>query len=188
MEPSAPTTKSASSSALTACGERDAGTVGVEVVHFDVLDLEPQVATGVQPRGDEVLHDLLLAVDDDRAAGQLGEVDAVPRAVETQLGALVRHALGVHPLADAGLAQRFGGAVLEHAGAHARLDVRAVAPLEHDRLDALQVQQLGQQQPGRPGADDRHLGPHLSSLLHACPARAYASAERKGDVGGRTDA
>ena len=64
--------------------------------------------------------------------------------------------------AEPGLAQRLDGAVLEHAGTHPVLDVVAIARLEHHRLDALQVQQVRQQQPGRSGTDDRHLGAHLS--------------------------
>ena len=79
---------------------------------------------------------------------------------EAQFGAFVRQPLGVHPLADAGLAQRLRGAVLEHAGPDALLDVAAVAALEHHRVDALQVQQLREQQAGWAGADDGDLGPH----------------------------
>ena len=72
----------------------------------------------------------------------------------------MRHPFGIHPLADTGLAQRLDRAVLEHAGAHPCLDVGAVATFQHDRLDALQVQQLRQHEAGRSGADDRHLGAH----------------------------
>src|SRR5829696_2549642 len=45
--------------------------VGLEAVHRDVVCLEDQRATRLDPRGDEVLHDLLLPVNRDRpAAGE----------------------------------------------------------------------------------------------------------------------
>ena len=61
--------------------------------------------------------------------------------------------------------QQVDGALLEHAGAHALLDVLAAAVLEHDRLDAAQVQQVREQQPGGAGADDADLRPLLHSVL-----------------------
>jgi hypothetical protein len=124
----------------------------------DVLDLEQQRLAGRAPRRDQVLHDLLLAVDHDRAADQLLEVDPVPLAVVAQLDPLVDRALAVHPLADARLAQGVHRALLEHAGAHALDHVLLVAVLEHDRLDPVQVQEMREQQAGRAGADDADLG------------------------------
>ena len=61
------------------------------------------------------------------------------------------------PLADAGLGQQVDRALLQHAGAHAVLDVVAVAALEDDRVDAGEMQQMRQQQARRTGADDAHL-------------------------------
>ena len=93
----------------------------------------------------------------------------MPAPVEAQLEAVVDEALAVQALGDAGLVEQVDGRLLEHAGAHARLDVLARARLEHDRLDALQVQQVGQQQPGRAGPHDPDLG------VHHPPASASAS-------------
>ena len=39
-------------------------------------------------------------------------------------------------------------------GAHALAHVLLAAVLEHDRLDALEVQEVSEQQPGGAGADD----------------------------------
>ncbi len=65
--------------------------------------------------------------------------------------------LAVHSLADARFAQQLGRPLLEHAGADPRLDVLTAARLEHDRVDAVALQQLAEQQTGRTGTDDRHL-------------------------------
>ena len=59
--------------------------------------------------------------------------------------------------------EQVDGALLQHAGPHALLDVLAGAAFEHDRLDALAGQEVGEHQPGRPGPDDGDLGPHQGS-------------------------
>src|SRR5262249_26273885 len=73
-------------------------------------------------------------------------------------------ALAVHPLAALRLAHQLGEAVLQHAGADAREHVVAAVFLEHDVVDALEVQELGQQQPRRPAADDADLNLHCDLL------------------------
>ena len=54
----------------------------------------------------------------------------------------------VHAVADAGRIQQIDGDLLQHAGADAGRDIVAVAPLEHDAVDAGHVQQLAEQQAG----------------------------------------
>ena len=125
--------------------EADAGRVGVDVVHADVVDLEQQLGARRQPRLDEVADHLLLAVDGDRGtAGQLRQRDPVPDAVEAQLEPLVHEPLAVQALAQPGGPQQVDGALLEHPGAHALLDVGAAARLEHDGLDPLRGEQVAE--------------------------------------------
>jgi hypothetical protein len=133
----------------------------IEAVHRHVVDLEQEREPRVEPRGDQVLHDLRLAVDDDRAAGQLLHRHVVPLAAELEVDAPVDDPVGVHPRAHAGVPQQVGGALLEHAGADALLDVLAAAALEDDRLDPLAGEQLRERQAGGPGADDADLRAHL---------------------------
>ena len=90
-------------------------------------------------------------------------------AAEAQLDALVDHPLAVQALRHAGLIEQVDGALLEHAGAHAPLDVVARAQLEHDGVDPAQLEQAGEDEPGRPGSDDRDLGLH-----HASPSNRTA--------------
>ena len=71
-------------------------------------------------------------------------------------------AFGVHARAEPDLIHQVHRRLLEHAGADALLDVLAVAPLDHHRLDAPQLQQPGEHQPGGSASDDRHLGTHTS--------------------------
>ena len=95
-----------------------------------------------EPRGDQILHHLVLAVDGDRAtAGELAQRDAVALALELQVDAVVDEPFAVHPLADAERAQQIDRSLLEHAGAQSALDVRAVATLDDDRVDAVACEQ-----------------------------------------------
>ena len=86
----------------------------------------------------------------------------MPLAAELQLDAVVDDALALQPLARARLGQQVDRGLLEHAGPDAVLDVVAAARLDHDRLDALHTQDLGQRQPRWARADDADLGAHLA--------------------------
>ena len=153
-------------------------------MHADVLDLELQRAAGVEPRADQVLDHLLLAVDRDRAAaGERREVDPVAAAVEPQLDPVVHEALALHPLADPGLGEQLDRAVLEHARPDPLLDVLAAADLEHDGLDPVAVEQVRQQQPRRPRADDPDLRPMLSDNAGHPTCRARAAPRPAASVG-----
>ena len=65
-------------------------------------------------------------------------------------------------------------ALLEHARAHAMLDVVAVAALEDDGIDARAVQEVRQHEPGGPRADDADLRAPLvrhAAVLLGVPAQ-----------------
>ena len=64
----------------------------------------------------------------------------------------------VHARAEPDFAQERDGAGLEHAGANPLEYVRSRLPLQHDRVDAVAVENVGEQQARRPGADDDDFG------------------------------
>ena len=124
-----------------------------------VVGLEADLAPGGEARGYQILHDLVLSVHRDRAAaGELGEREAMAFAVELQVNAMVDESFAVHPLSDAHGTKEIHGAVLEHACALPSLDVRPVAVLDDDRVDAGTMEQVAEREPGRSGADDGDLG------------------------------
>ena len=129
-------------------------------MHRDVRRLEEKRPLRRDTSRDEVLDDLLLAVDRDAPAREVGERDPVPAPFETQLDAVMDDALAVETLRHADLRQQVDGSLLEHARPDALLDVLAAARLEDDGVDALQVQQVRKRQTRRPGADDRYLRAH----------------------------
>ena len=95
------------------------------------------------------------------------------------MDAVVDDPLAVQTLRDSGAIEQVDGALLQHAGADARLDVVAAPVLEHDRFDPGTVQQLRERQPRRPRADDRHLcarAAHASSSTCCAIANARLAA------------
>jgi hypothetical protein len=160
--------------------ERQPGPLGLEVGDRDVVDLEQQRPAGVEPRLDQILDDLGLAVDDDRLPGQLVERDAMTLAVELELDAVVDDSLALHPLAHPRLGEQVGGSLLEDAGADPRLYILAGAALDHHRVDALEVQEVRERQARGAGADDpdlrpRHAAPSSSSTCWAIAKAAFAA-------------
>ena len=67
----------------------------------------------------QVAGDLGLAVDGHDLAGGRFHVDAMTRAAERQLDAVVDQAFAVQPLGDAGFVQKIDRALLQHPGANA---------------------------------------------------------------------
>ena len=133
--------------------------VGLDIVDAHVIRLEQDAPARGKARCDQVLHDFLLCVHRDRApAGQCWEIDAVATPAEAQLDAVVYQSLAPHAIAHAALVEEVNRALLQHPGAHAVLAVLAAAELQHDRLDAGEMQQMREQQPGRSRADDADLG------------------------------
>jgi polyisoprenoid-binding protein YceI len=86
----------------------------------------------------------------------------------------------VQALADSSGASDLDGALLEHAGPHSAEHVLAAAPLEHDRVDAVRVQQLREQESRGTGAHDAYLSPHLGHFPLKPPAkRVFAAVARR---------
>ncbi len=83
----------------------------------------------------------------------------VPLAFELQVDPAVFEALGVHPVAETDGTEQFDRAGLEQASPLPRLAVGPAAVLHHDRVDAPQGQQVGEQQARRAGPDDADLSP-----------------------------
>ena len=138
------------------------GDASLEVMNGDVGRLEQDLPAIGESARNQVLDHLLLAVDGDALPDQLLEIDVVQRAVEAEVDAVVEQALALQPLADAGIDQEVARPVLDQPGADAALDIGAAAVLQDDRLDAFEMQEMRQHQPGRPGTDDPHLRSHPS--------------------------
>ena len=165
------------------------------------LGFEDEFEAGREARGDQILHDLRLTVDHDRAAaGQLVHRHVMALAGELEVDAAVDDPFAVEPRCNAELAEEVDGALLEHARANPRLHVLAAAALEHDRLDTRPLEQSCQRQPRRARADDADLRPHrrpssraafsfrisgrTSSLNSAC---SKSFSQRSGVISGKSE-
>jgi hypothetical protein len=87
-------------------GEADDRGIGRDALGTHVGHLETDGAAGLEARRDQVLHDLLVAVDGDALSGQLREVDALALAVELQDDPVVHGAFGQHAPAHTAVAQQ----------------------------------------------------------------------------------
>ena len=140
---------------------------GIEIVNGEIVHFKYDLPAGFKARLDQILHHFLLRIDRDGAAtGQLGQIDAVTTAAEAEPNAIVPQSLTPQTFADAGFDHQIHRALFQHAGAHAIFDVLAAAALQNNRLDAGQVQQMGEHQAGRSGPDNTDLGSHSAFLTY----------------------
>src|SRR4029077_5277574 len=143
--------------------EADTRPIGRQVVPSDVAGLEEEWQPALDTRTDQILDDLRLAVNHDRASRELAERQAMTLALEREVDPVVHDPLTFEPDADADLAEQVGVPLLDHTGADPLLAVLAAARLDDDRLDPLGREDPGQGQPSRAGADDADLGLHSLS-------------------------
>src|SRR5579859_813826 len=98
--------------------ERDLRMISLKVCGLHVGNVEEDRAVVGESGGDEILDDLMLGIDRDRApACQLVHIYAVADAVEAQLDAVMDDALALHALADAQPNQQIACSLFEHARA-----------------------------------------------------------------------
>jgi hypothetical protein len=110
--------------------EANRGPLGPDSEGGGMRNIEPDVTSGGDACGDQVLHHLLLTVDRDRTAGQGTEVDTVAASVELEVDTAMDEALAAHPLTHPQGPQEIDGPLLEDTGTDAGLDISAVALLE----------------------------------------------------------
>ena len=148
---------------------RHARVLAIKVVHLHVL----RVVHGGQARRCAGIHQVAghfsLAVHRHAAAaGQLMQVDAVALALEQQLDAVMRQAIGMGAGAHACLVQQVHADLLQHPGADAAEHVVGAALLDDDGVNARLVEQLTEQQAGGAGTNDGNLGAHGKPLGMGC--------------------
>ncbi len=137
-------------------------------MHGEIVHLEHDLSAGVETRLDQVLYHFLLRVHGDGAAtGQLGHVDAVTASAEAEPYSFMPQSFPLQARANAGINHQVDRALFQHTGPNAIFDVLAAAALQNNRLDAVQVQQMGKHQAGRSGPDNADLGSH-AFLTYQC--------------------
>src|ERR1700722_6404002 len=103
-------------------------------MYREIVDLENNLSAGADARLHQIPHHLLLRVDGDRApTSQFGQMDAVTPATETEPNPIVPQSLTPQTIADAGVDHQIHRALLQHACAHAVLDILAAAALQNHR-------------------------------------------------------
>src|SRR5262249_12775785 len=93
---------------------------------------------------------------------------------ETQRQAFVNESFPMQAGGEAELGHEVDRALFEQAGTDALDDVAAASVLQDDGLDAVATQEMRQQQPGRAGADNSHLGAHRAHRPGSTRAFGFA--------------
>src|SRR5439155_3560414 len=131
----------------------------IEIVDREIFDFEMKRAARPAACFDQVFDHLVLAIDGNgAAASESGHIDAVARAEEAEVNASVHHAFTVEARADTDVAHHIHRALLENASTDALNDVVLAPGFEDDGIDALEMQQLSEQQARGASADDTYLG------------------------------
>ena len=137
------------------CWKRSTGFEESSAPTEHAIGLEVQRTRRRNARVDQIPDDFVLSVDrDGLASGQLGQIDAMPPPLKADEESLVPQPRASKSRTDAHRVQQVHGSLLEDAGPHAVDDVVAAAVLDDDGIDAVEVQQMAEQQPCRTCADD----------------------------------
>ena len=133
-----------------------------EIVQANVVDLEVQRSVGRKPGGDQILNQLVLAVDGQLAAGQLGERDPVsPPSKSSSMPWCTMRSRCIRSASPTSVSR----STVPCSSTPARmrpLDVFTALPLQHHGVDAQTVQQMCKHKAGRTGSDDPDLCAHAS--------------------------
>src|ERR1035438_23053 len=151
------------------------GTTPPEVVQRNLATFKTQITTVAQTASKQVLHNFLLAIDRHGLSREFDEGNAMKLATQTQFDSLVTEALALQALGDARVAQHFDACVLQNPCAHALLAIGALPCFQHDRCDAMLMEQMREHQAGRSCADDSDLGFKLCHycLCYFCFSRSF---------------
>jgi hypothetical protein len=127
-------------------------------VNCGVAGLEENLPASAQTGVDQILHYFVLAVDSDRAsAREFVHVDPMPASVEAQFDSVMHQAFAPHTVADARFVEQIHRTLLQNPRADSRFHVLARLSLDYDGVDALEVEQMGEDQARRSGPDDADL-------------------------------
>jgi hypothetical protein len=122
---------------------------------------EVDFAASGEPGVGEVFHYFMLRVDCDCfTAGEIREIYSMSAAAEAQVHSVVHQPFALQSIADAGFFQQVHGALFQNTGADALLHILAAAIFEDDGFDAVEVQQVRENQTRWPGSDDANLRAH----------------------------
>ena len=143
--------------------------IAFEIVQFDVGRLPHDRPVAGETRGDQVARALALAIDGDGLAREAREIDAEAPAVDGQFDAFMHQPLAMQSFGDTGLLEQPHRSLFEHARAHAGFDIGPGAGFEDHAVDPVGLQQPGEQETGRPRANNADLRPLLARHLLPTP-------------------
>src|SRR4029077_7283195 len=108
-----------------------------EIVDSDVVDFEQQRSAVGEALLNQILHNLLLAVNGDALVYQRLEIDTMQITVDANVYAPMQHPLALHAIAYSYIAEEIGGPVFDQAGSDAVFELVAAAIFATDLITSL---------------------------------------------------
>ena len=154
-----------------------------------MLGLEVQRTLCPGSRIDEIANDLVLAVDGDRlSTRKLDKVDPMSLLTEADVQPLVPQTRTLKSRSHTRRLQQIDGPLLENPRPDAIDHVFTAAILDDDRIDAIDMKEMAEQQARGSGANDTYLRPggahaYARLLLPGSPLHALRGVSRNTGVG-----
>jgi hypothetical protein len=101
-------------------------------VDGNVVDFEQQRSAAGEPLLNQILHNLLLAINGDALVYQRLEIDTMQIAVDANVYAPMQHPFALQAIAYSHIAEEIGGPVFDQAGSNTIFDVVAAAIFDND--------------------------------------------------------
>ena len=90
--------------------------ITVETMNAHIRGLEHNLPARTKPRLNKVLYDLVLPINGDRLPSQLGEIDLMQLARESEVDPFMAHPLLFQPFPHPSLAEKLSRSMFQHTG------------------------------------------------------------------------
>ena len=137
--------------------------VTIRIVDFDVLDVVFDFTFRLLTRLIEISRQFGLAINNNAGLRALFKIYPEMIVSICDYRSIMRKALAIQPLRHAGQTHEIHKSALKNACPDAPKHIFFGFAFQHDRVDALLVQKLGQQKPRWPRANDTDLSSHTES-------------------------
>jgi hypothetical protein len=122
----------------------DARLAGQERTNRDFIHFKQNLPIVTQTRRNQVFDNLMLTVHRHcLSLSQVGQVDAMKFTQKTEIDPFVAKSFLFQPLADSGVDEKLNRPMFQNARPDSRFDIRPTPFLENNRLDPMQIEQLG---------------------------------------------
>src|SRR5580658_1262569 len=133
----------------------EARRLSLNIMDFDLAGIEEYLCASLDPGANQILDEFVLAIHGDAAAArEFVHIDAMAAAIEPKFDTAMNQAFAPHAFPEARFIEQIHRALFENARTEPFLDVFAGAGFDDNRVDAFEVQQVGEDEASRSGSDN----------------------------------